>query len=340
MPLQVEKVVLHFSDMFTERLEQGGGAAVEAISIHVPKGKQVYVPPRPINPTMLTELRAEIDSMRSSGVIEPSQARHNTPLHVVKKTNGKLRVCADLRALNAVCEKFEWEFPRLDIAVSRMTAARIFSKIDLTSGFWQLPLNPESRDVTTFRLDGRTWRFAVVPFGWKGAPAAFQSCMDAVLEEGKRRGFLTVYMDDILVHSRTLEEHVEHLRWTLDTLEKARFRLNPRKCIFGTNEVEFLGHLISEEGIKPVPNKLDTIQGLKAPRNTRELRGCIGTLGFYQNFVPRYSTLMGPLTSLLAKKTPFKWTAECDEALRRIKAAFANINTMDYSDPRIPRRSN
>ena len=333
MPLAVERVVLHYADMFTEKLARGGDADVESVSIHIPTGKQVYVPPRPTNPNLLSELREEIENMRKAGIIEPSHARHNTPLHVVKKSNGKLRVCADLRALNAVCEKFEWEFPRLDVAVSRMTTARIFSKLDLTSGFWQLSLNPESRDVTTFRFDGRTWRFAVVPFGWKGAPAAFQSCMDTVLEEGKRRGFLTVYMDDILVHSRTLEDHVEHLQWTLRTLEKARFRLNPKKCIFGTNEVEFLGHLVSEKGIKPVPSKLDTIQGLKAPKNIRELRGCIGTLGFYQNFVPGYSTLMRPLTSLLTKKTPFKWTTECNEALCKIKEAFANINPMDYSDP-------
>ena len=216
-PLQIERVLIRFQHIFEDKLTRAGNSRVEPVHIHVPPGKQVYVPPRSVNPNLIDDLRDELKSMESSGVIEPSRARHNTPLLVVRKPNGKLRVCADLRALNRVCESFEWEFPRLDIAVGTMTKSNIFSKIDLTSGFWQLPLDPDSRDVTTFRIDGRTWRFTVVPFGWKGAPAAFQATMDFVLEEGRRKGFLTVYMDDILVHSRATDEHANHLQWTMRT---------------------------------------------------------------------------------------------------------------------------
>ena len=290
MPLCIEQALLKHRNVFAVKLPRAGIAKVDPVSIYVPTGKQVYVPPRQINPTLISDLRKEIEAMRVSGVIEPSTAKHNTPLLVVRKPNGKLRVCADLRALNHICEEFQWEFPRLDVALTRMTASTIFSKIDLTSGFWQLPLNKESRDVTTFRFDGGTWRFAVVPFGWKGAPAAFQATMDTVLHDGLRRGFLTVYMDDILVHSRTEEEHITHINWTVTTLGRLGFKLNPEKCLFGVKEVEFLGHIISAQGIKPKPDKLETIQNLKAPRTLRELRGLLGTLGFYQNFVPGYAT--------------------------------------------------
>jgi len=235
MPLQVEQLLLRFSEIFVQKLDYAGAAHVEPIEIHVPTGKQIYVPPRQIKPTILDAFRKEIDDMHTAGVIEPSHAKHNTPLLAVMKSNGKLRICADLRALNRICEKFEWEFPRLDLALTKMTTSTIFSKIDLTSGFWQLPLSQNSRDYTTFRFDGKTWRFTVVPFGWKGAPAAFQSTMDSVLQQGIHSGFLTVYMDDILVHSRNTNEHVKHLNWTLSTLRKVGFKLNPDKCIFGVN---------------------------------------------------------------------------------------------------------
>ena len=271
--------------------------------------------------------------MQTAGVIEPSRARHNTPLLAIKKANGKLRICADLRALNRVCEDFEWEFPRLDVALSKMTTATIFSKIDLTSGFWQLPLSEKSRDCTTFRFDGNTWRFAVVPFGWKGAPAAFQSTMDMVLQQGINKGFLSVYMDDILVHSRNLSEHVENLDWTLRTLTRAGFKLNPDKCVFGVSEIEFLGHIVSSAGIKPKPDKLDIIQNLGKPRNVRELRSLLGTIGFYQSFIPGYASLIRPMSKLLSAKEPFLWGDPQNDALTRIKGAFTAVNPLAYIDP-------
>jgi len=326
-------VVIKFSKSFVPKLLRAGAANVEDVRIHVPTGKQVYVPPRPIHPSILNDLRAEIASMQAAGVIEPSRAKHNTPLIAVRKANGKLRVCADLRALNRVCEEFEWEFPRLDVALTNMTKAAIFSKIDLTSGFWQLPLHQDSRDYTTFRFDGSTWRFAVVPFGWKGAPAAFQAAMDTTLHDGTHQGFLTIYMDDILVHSSNASEHERHLQWTLATLDKTGFKLNPDKCSFGVPQVEFLGHIISADGIRPKPEKLDTIQNLKPARNVRELRSLLGTLGFYQTFITGYATRIRPLSSLLSTKTKFKWGPEQDASLISIKAAFSTLSPLTYMDP-------
>jgi transposase InsO family protein len=332
-PLNIQQILLRHARSFVAKLPQAGAAKVDGIEISIPAGKQIYVPPRPINPTMIEDLRREIEDMKSSGVIEPSIARHNTPLLVIRKPNGKLRVCADLRALNRVCEEFSWEFPRLDIAVSRMMTATIFSKIDLTSGFWQLPLTAASRDFTTFRFDNSVWRFAVVPFGWKGAPAAFQSVMDSVLRDGIHQGFLTVYMDDILVHSRNLDDHCNHLDWTFRTLERCNLKVNPDKCTFGVKEVEFLGHMISADGIKPKPDKLDIIQNLHAPKNVRELRSLLGTIGFYQSFIPGFASVVRPMTRLLSKKSKFHWGNDQEAALIKIKSAFQAPNPLAYVDP-------
>jgi hypothetical protein len=333
MPMKIEQEIIKHPRVFAQKLSRAGTAKINPIEIHVPKGKQVYVPPRTINQTLISDLRKEIETMQESAVIEPSTSRHNTPLMVLRKPNGKLRVCADLRALNRVCEEFEWEFPRLDVALSRMTAASIFSKIDLTSGFWQLPLHPESRDYTTFRFDGKTWRFTVVPFGWKGAPASFQSTMDMILQHGINKGFLSVYMDDILVHSRNIDEHVRHLKWTLNQLEKFGFFLNQDKCVFGVDEVEFLGHIISANGVRPKKDKLDLIQNLKVPRNLHELRSLLGTLGFYQTFIQGFASITRPISALLSKQNKFHWGLEQETALQKVKAAFADLSPLAYIDP-------
>ena len=127
----------------------------------------------------------------------------------------------------------------MDTILRNMESAVIFSKLDLTCGFWQLPLDERSRDFTTFRVEGRAWRFTVVPFGWCGAPAAFQATMDSILQEGVTKGFLSVYMDDVLIHSRSLRDHLDHLEWTLNKLAEANLVLNREKCIFGASQVPF-----------------------------------------------------------------------------------------------------
>ena len=172
-----------------------------------------------------------------------------------------------------------------------------------------------------------------MPFGWKGAPAAFQSTMDTLLQRGIHDGFITVYMDDILVHSRNMDDHINHLGWVFDTLSKAYFRLNPEKCLFALSEVEFLGHKISSKGVFPKEDKLDSIANLKQPKNLRELRGLLGTLGFYQTFVPNFATLARPMSKLLSAKQEFRWGPEQDAALSSIKRAFASINPLSLIDP-------
>jgi len=183
-------------DIFQSQLVRAGQAVSDQVDIIVPSRSQVFVPSRPINHDVLQELYEELDRMLESGVIEPSYARRNSPLIVVRKPNGKLRVCIDLRCLNSKSELFRWDYPRVDLALRRMAPATIFSKLDLTSGFWQMPLSEESRDYTTFRVGGRAWRFTVVPFGWKNSPAVFQAMMDMILSEPVAKGYVTVYMDD------------------------------------------------------------------------------------------------------------------------------------------------
>jgi hypothetical protein len=322
-----------YAHIFQEKLSRAGAARTEPVEIHVPRGKQIYVPPRQINQTIIEDLRAEIQSMRQAGVIEPSNSRHNTPLTAVRKSSGKLRICMDLRALNSVCEDFKWEFPRMDRLLRKMSAAMVFSKLDLTSGFWQIPLKESCRDLTTFRIDGNSYRFRVMPFGWKCAPAVFQAAMDTILDKGIKEGFLSVYMDDILIHSPSPAEHYKHLRWLFQTLASHGIKLNMPKCIIGKPHVEFLGHIISTEGIKPVPDKLDVIHRLAPASNISQVRSLLGTLGFYQNFIPRFAEIMKPISLLLRKGRPFVWGSEQDEALTKIKQSFKDVNPLHFLQP-------
>ena len=319
-------------DIFQEQLVKAGQALCDPVDISVPTRSQIFMPSRPIHHDVADELDVELDKMVEAGVIEPSNARHNSPLIVVRKPNGKLRVCVDLRCLNGKSDLFKWDYPRVDLALRRMTPATIFSKLDLTSGFWQLPLKEDSRDYTTFRVSGRAWRFTVVPFGWKNSPAIFQAMMDMVLSVGIARGYVTVYMDDILIHSRNIDDHAIHLRTVFEALRHHRLVLNPEKCVIGAQEVPFLGHILSPSGIRPAPDKLEHIQDLPTPTSRDQLRSTLGLLGYYSEHIKGYAEIARPLTSLLSASRKFKWGELEQRSWDRLRHEFAKDNPLTYMD--------
>ena len=328
----LRKILGDNEDIFKDQLVQAGLAKCDPVEIAVPQRTQIFVPSRPIRLEMAEELQDELRKMAEAGVIEPSGAKHNSPLLVVRKQTGRLRVCIDLRSLNQKSEIFRWDFPRVDMALKRMAPATIFSKLDLTSGFWQMPLGQESKDYTTFRVNGKAWRFNVVPFGWKNSPAVFQAMMDMVLSDGISGGYVTVYMDDILVHSQNVSQHAEHLREVFNVIRDHRLVLNPEKCVIGASEVQFLGHILSPSGIRPAPDKLEHIQELSIPETREQLRSALGLLGYYAEHINGYAEIAKPLTSLLSQSRKFHWGLEQQTSWDKLRHEFAKDNPLTYMD--------
>ena len=238
---------------------------------------------------------------------------------MVRKKDGSHRFCFDYRQLNAVTRSDAFPLPRIDDLLDQLGGAKYFSTVDLASGFWQIQMEPESREKTAFTTPQGLYKFLVMPFGLTNAPAVFQRLMQCVLSglnppDGK--DFVTAYLDDILVFSSTLSDHLDHLRKVLSRLKSANLKLKPCKCQFMRQEVEYLGHLITPRGLRPNARLTEAILNFPRPSDFGAVRRFLGLPSYYRRFIPGFARIASPLHGLTTKDTPFIWTPECKSALK------------------------
>lgn len=218
--------------------------------------KQRY---RPRNPAMQAIINKEVDEMMEQGVIEPSHSPWSSPIVIVKKKDGKHRVCIDFRRINDVTHKDAYPLPQITATLDKLREARYLSTLDLKSGYWQVPLAQESRPITAFTIPGKgLYQFTVMPFGLHSAPATFQRLLDTVLGPDLEPHVFG-YLDDIIVISKTFHEHLKLLAETFRRLRNAQLRLNPDKCKFCVDKLKYLGHIIDREGIRTDPEKVSAV---------------------------------------------------------------------------------
>jgi len=261
--------------------------------------KQRY---RPRNPAMQRIIDEEIHEMERAGVIEPSQSPWSSPIVIAKKKDGRPRFCIDFRKVNEVSHKDAYPLPQVEATLDKLRDARYLSTIDLKNGYWQVPLAPESRPVTAFTVPGRgLMQFRVMPFGLHSAPATFQRLLDTILGPALEP-HVFVYLDDIIIVSATLDDHLRHLTEVFKRLRQAKLRINPDKCRFGADQLRYLGHLVTPEGIHTDPEKTEAITRIPPPRNVREVRQFLGMLSWYRRFLENFSRRAQPLTRLTSKK--------------------------------------
>src|SRR5207249_3844252 len=188
------------------------------------------------------------------------------------------------------------------------------SSIDLASGYWQIEMDEKDREKTAFTCHLGLFEFNVMPFGLKNAPPTFQRMMNEILKDWLDE-FVVVYIDDILIYSKTFDEHLEHLERVFEKLREVKLMIKLKKCKFGEQNIEFLGHIIGRDGIKPDPEKIEKIKNLKAPNNLTELRSVLGLCSYYRRFVKNFSKIVKPLNKLLKKHIKYEWTKEQQKAL-------------------------
>ncbi|GBG85810.1 hypothetical protein CBR_g40620 [Chara braunii] len=271
-----------------------------------------------MSPRELEELRKQLDELLEKGWIRPSSSPFGAPVLFVPKKEGELRMCIDYRGLNAITLKNAEPLPRIDDLLDRVQGCKYFSKIDLKSGYHQIEVHPDDQYKTAFRTRYGHYEFIVMPFGLTNAPATFQRCMNDLFRPWLDR-FVVVYLDDILVFSRTLEEHQGHLRQVLEKLREANFKINAKKCEWAKTQVLYLGHVLDGDGIKPEDNKIAAIRDWLTPRTLTELRSFLGVANYYRKFVRNFSTIAAPLRRLLRKETIWKWDKDCTSAMNKLK---------------------
>ena len=262
-------------------------------------------------PAELVELKKQLQELLDKGLIQPTASPWGAPVLFVKKKDGSLRLCIDYRELNRVTVKNKYPLPRINDLFDQLAGATIFSKIDLRSGYHQLKIKREDVPKTAFRTRYGHYKFLVLPFGLTDAPAYFMDLMNHVFHTSLDK-FVVVFIDDILVYSKTREDHIEHLRTALKTLADHKLCAKLKKFDFWMEKVHFLGHVISAEGISVDPAKIATVVDWPRPTNATKVRSFLRMPGYYRRFVKDFSKIATPLTRLLRKDHKFEWTGECE----------------------------
>ena len=255
-------------------------------------------------PAELAELRKQLQELLDKGFIRPSVSPWGAPVLFVKKKDGSLRLCIDYRKLNQVTVKNRYPLPRIDDLFDQLQGASVFSKIDLRSGYHQLRIKEEDTSKSAFRTRYGHYEFLVLPFGLTNAPAAFMDLMNRVFRP-YLDNFVVVFIDDVLIYSQDEVSHREHLRIVLETLRTHKLYAKFSKCDFWLKEVQFLGHVISGDGIAVDPAKVQAVLEWQTPKNPTEIRSFLGLAGYYRKFIKGFASITAPLTRLTRKGVKF-----------------------------------
>ena len=271
-----------------------------------------------------------VDEMLDADVIRRSRSPWSFPVVIVDKKDGSKRFCVDLRKLNQITKKNSYPLPLIDDILALLGKSKFFTSLDLKSGYWQVAMEEKDKEKTAFACHKDLFEFNVMPFGLSNAPAVFQELMSVVLQGCNN--FATAYLDDILVFSATLEEHLEHLSIIFDKLRQHKLKLKLKKCGFLKLETNYLGFVISEDGIQPDQKKVEAIRGLPAPTCVREFRSFIGMCSYYRRFIPNFSQIAEPIVALTRKYAHFKWSDIHQKAFEFLKDSLTSVPLLVYPD--------
>ena len=312
-------VVREFSDVFPEDLP--GIPLDREIDFQIelaPGTEPISKAPYRMAPLELKELKVQMEERVSKGFVRPSTSPWGAPILFVKKMDRIFRLCIDYRELNKVTIRNQYPLPRINDLFDQLQGAKVFSKIDLRSGYHQLKIRSEDVPKTAFRTRYGHSEFLVMPFGLTNAPAVFMDLMNRIFKPYLDQ-FVIVFIDDILIYSGSKEDHEEHLRVVLQILRENQLYAKFSKCQFWLDSVAFLGHVISAEGVSVDPQKTEAIVNWKPPTNVTEIRSFLGLAGYYRKFVEGFSKLAAPLTKLTRKEEKFVWSEACHQSFDELK---------------------
>ena len=259
----------------------------------------------------LQELRVQLQELLDKGFIRPSTSPLGAPVLFAKKKDKTLRLCIDYQQLNRVTIKNRYPLPRIDDLFDQLRGARVYSKIDLRTGYHQLRVRDTDIPKTEFRTRYGHFEFTVMPFGLTNAPAAFMDLMHRIFQPYLDQ-FVIVFVDDILIYSQSEWEHEYHLRIFLQLLRDHQLYAKFSKCEFWLAEVRFLGHVVSASGVSVDPEKVEAVMSWERPKSVFEIRSFLGLAGYYRRFIEDFSRIAAPMTRLTWKGVKFDWDDRCE----------------------------
>ncbi|MCG7875094.1 MAG: RNase H-like domain-containing protein [Candidatus Thiodiazotropha endolucinida] len=324
----IRNLAYEFPDVFTDK---PGLTNVLEHEIRTTTETPVRLKPYPLPFAMVDKVNEEVDKMLEMDVIEPSESAYSSPIVLVRKKDQTFRFCIDLRALNRITIFDAEPMPNIDDLFSKLAGYKYFSKIDLSKGYWQVPLSQLSKHKTAFQTPKGLFQFKVMAFGLVSAPATFSRLMRKLLNgmEG-----LDNFLDDILIFSKIWTVHLQVLSQLLSRLRSASLTARPSKCFFGFPKLECLGHMVSDGRLEPNPDKVIAIRDAPRPETKRQIKSFLGLIGFYRRFVPSFSHVAAALTDLTKKGQPnkIKWGDAQENAFRSLKQALISNPILKLPD--------
>jgi len=338
----VNSVTTEFADVFADPPpglppERGTAHTIEIVEGAKPPCRPAYR----LSPAERAEVEKQVKYLLEMGYVVPSRSPFGAPILFVPKPDGSLRMCIDYRALNAITVKNKSTVPRADDLIDSLAGAKVFSALDLAAGYWQVRLAEGEPPKTAFRTHFGSFEWRVLPFGLTNAVATFQTLMNDLFQrKGYLNKFVLVYLDDILIYSRTAEEHLQHLRMVFEVLREARLYCRREKCHFNKRELKYLGHIVGADGIKPDTAKLQAVGEYPRPRNVTEVRSFLGLATYFRRFIQGFSVLARPLHALTRTaadvQTPagagWCWDERCEAAFLGLKDALVSAPVLALPD--------
>lgn len=321
--VELKSLLKEFSDIFSVHSHDYGKTNLITHSINTGNAAPIKLRPYRTSPATQAVLQQEVSKLLDHNIIEESQSPWSAPVVLVRKKDGTHRFCVDYRRLNDVTIKDSHPLPRVDDTLGRLAGARVFSTIDLTAGYWQIPLNPSDKEKTAFSTGAGLYQFCMMPMGISNAPPSFQRLMELVLR-GLHWSICLIYLDDIIIYSADFSQHLQHLREVFQRFRTAGLKLKPSKCQFARSSVTFLGHRVSSAGIEPDPSNIDKVRTWPIPISATQVRAFLGLCSYYRRFISQFAKTAEPLYHLTHKGVPFTWSVEANEAFLVLKQALTS----------------
>ena len=326
-----------YADVFPDKLpsklppSRGVEHYIELIPGATPTFRRAYR----LSASETKELKNQLDELEKQGFIQRSKSPYGAPVMFVKKKDGTLRLVVDYRALNNVTVKNRYPLPLTDELFDLVHGARYFSKIDLRTGFYQIRIADKDVEKTAFLTRYGSYEFKVLPMGLCNAPATFMHLMNATFKD-YLDDFIIVFLDDILIFSKTLAEHKKHVALALDRLRESKLYAKASKCEFFKREVSFLGHQIGADGLRTMDEKVKSVMDWPRLTSVGDVRSFLGMVGYYRKFIKDFSRIALPLSELTKNRSPFRWTDKTEAAFNNLKNAIRHAPVLLLPDPKLP----
>jgi hypothetical protein len=328
----IEKLIRKYEDIIEYDEEKLGKIKLVKHEIEIKKNQE------PIAQKRYKEIdekrkfiKKEVEQLLKMGKIRESKSPWASPVVLAKKKGADYRFCIDYKKLNDITKKDSYSTPRIDELLEIYETARWFSSLDLAAGYHQIEMEEKDKEKTAFVCLQGLFEYNVMPFGLTNALATFQRTMDKTLKEYIGE-FVTVYLDDIMIYSKSFEEHIEHVEKVLMKLKEINVVIKLKKCEFGKRNIEFLGYIVEKDGLQPEVKKVEKIKNMKRPENVTEVRSFVQLCSYYRKFIKDFSKIAKPLNNLVKKDSKFEWKKEQQEAFDILRTKLMEKLILEYPD--------